>query len=50
MSTRNYDNRGEQALGLFLDKYFYPALIRDGHIERIRMISEKNGLFSVQNA
>ena len=24
--------------------------IRDGHIERIRMISEKNGLFSVQNA
>ncbi len=24
--------------------------IRDGHIERVRMISRKNGLFSVQNA
>lgn len=43
MSTRKADMRGEKALSLFLDKYFY------SEIERKRIISSSTRIYEVSN-
>lgn len=42
MSNRSIDSRGEAAISVFLDKYFYPELTKVGDINSFRRIYEKN--------
>lgn len=38
MSNRVMDSRGERAIGLFLDKYFYPKLVSMGRVKSVERI------------
>lgn len=48
MSTRKNDVRGEKALGLFLDKYFYPQLLNNNiitsFVREYDVLEQKRGI------